>query len=429
MINFRIGRNVLLTLAGLALPLVMGAFSIPFVVEKLGTARFGVLTLIWGIFGYFSLFDFGIGKALTKRVAEAGNDSVAAARSVRAGLLLLLVLGAISGCCLGLSYSFLLALGIVSDTPENFRSLMWLAVGMPFLFAGIGLRGILEGLGRFGSPAIARIILGISTFGLPIPLLAYWPTLDLLVIGLIIGRLITTVSMGMSCGQVLVAAWRVRNIGAELKHLLGFGGWMMLSNLLSPLMVFADRFVVAASSVASYLAYYTTPFELVTRILVLPAAVTTVLFPMMARLTGESRGAGALDLMVRSMIGMFVVLLPIVLIGSVYSEDFLRWWLNPEFALLGATPMALLCWGVLLNSMAQFPFAYLQSMGKVRQIAFLHLFELPFYFLALPWFIGNWGIVGAAIAWVSRVGFDFVMLLVLVVSHRSQVSVEGQSRD
>lgn len=426
---FRIGRNVALTFAGLALPLVMGAFSIPFVVEKLGAARFGVLTLIWAIFGYFSLFDFGIGKALTKRVAEAGNNSVAATRSVRAGLILLLLLGGLSGGCLGLSYPLLLALGVVTDSPENFRSLMWLAAGMPLLFAGIGLRGILEGLGRFGAPAMARVILGISTFGLPVPLLVYWPTLDALVIGLVLGRLITTVTQGVSCRQLLVAAWHIRGVGDELRHLLSFGGWMMVSNLVSPLMVFADRFVVAASAFATHLAYYTTPFELVTRLLVLPAAVTTVLFPMMAGLKGEGRSAGAVGLMVRSMIVMFFVLLPVVMLGVFYAENFLRWWLNPEFALWGATPMALLCWGVLLNSLAQFPFAYLQSMGQVRRIALLHVFELPVYFFSLTWFIGNWGIIGAAMAWVCRVGFDLFMLLVLVVMHRSHVSDEARSSD
>jgi hypothetical protein len=49
-------------------------------------------------------------------------------------------------------------------------------------------------------------------------------------------------------------------------------------------------------------------------------------------------------------------------------------------------------------------------MGKVRQIAFLHLFELPLYFASLPWFLGRWGIFGAAIAWLVRVAFDLLAL-------------------
>ena len=71
---------------------------------------------------------------------------------------------------------------------------------------------------------------------------------------------------------MLIRAWEVCGTRAEVREILGFGGWMMVSNLVSPLMVFADRFVIAASSVASQLAYYTTPFEVVTRLLVVPAA-------------------------------------------------------------------------------------------------------------------------------------------------------------
>ena len=188
---------------------------------------------------------------------------------------------------------------------------------------------------------------------------------------------------------------------------------MMVSNLVSPLMVYADRFVIAASSVASQLAYYTTPFELVTRLLVLPAAVTTVLFPMMAREQGADRHQVAGRLMVRGMLAMLLVLLPVVIAGSLFAGDFLAWWLNPEFAALAVGPTVLLCWGVLFNSLAQFPFSYLQSMGKVRQIAVLHLLELPVYFMALPWFLERWGILGAAIAWVARVAFDLLALSAL----------------
>jgi O-antigen/teichoic acid export membrane protein len=281
----------------------------------------------------------------------------------------------------------------------------------------IGLRGTLEGMGRFGSPAFARIVLGFSTFGLPVPLLAYWPSLDVLVIGLVLGRLVTVVTQGWSCRGLLAAALQTCGIAGEAKYLLSFGGWMMVSNLISPLMVFADRFVIAASAVASQLAYYTMPFEIVTRLLIVPAAVTTVLFPAMAGGQGADRERSALQLMLRGMVAMFIMLLPVVAVGSIYAGDFLAWWLDADFSAHGTVPMILLSWGVLLNSLAAFPFAYLQSMGKVRQIAYLHLLELPVYFMLLPWFLAHWGIVGAAIAWVIRVAFDLVMLLGISVAH------------
>src|SRR5262249_43478477 len=67
-------------LAGEALPALAAAASIPILVHRLGPQRFGALTLAWIVAGYFGLFDFGLGRALTKMMAE----EFARARSERA---------------------------------------------------------------------------------------------------------------------------------------------------------------------------------------------------------------------------------------------------------------------------------------------------------------------------------------------------------
>ncbi len=63
-------RNVFWNLLGAGAPLLVAVVAIPMLIEGLGLARFGVLTIAWMVVGYFSLFDFGLGRALTKLVAE-----------------------------------------------------------------------------------------------------------------------------------------------------------------------------------------------------------------------------------------------------------------------------------------------------------------------------------------------------------------------
>src|SRR5713101_8834257 len=58
-----------MNLAGLGLPLVAAIFTIPVLIRNLGDERFGLLTLIWAIVGYFGLFDFGLGRALTQQLS------------------------------------------------------------------------------------------------------------------------------------------------------------------------------------------------------------------------------------------------------------------------------------------------------------------------------------------------------------------------
>ena len=50
--------------------MAVAVVTIPALIGRLGTDRFGVLTLAWILLGYFSLFDLGLGRALTKMVAE-----------------------------------------------------------------------------------------------------------------------------------------------------------------------------------------------------------------------------------------------------------------------------------------------------------------------------------------------------------------------
>lgn len=51
-------RNALWNLAGDALPTLAGVALIPYTLNRLSSEAFGVLTLICGLIGYFSLYDF-----------------------------------------------------------------------------------------------------------------------------------------------------------------------------------------------------------------------------------------------------------------------------------------------------------------------------------------------------------------------------------
>ena len=72
-----LAKNTVWNLVGGGAPMIVAVFCIPILIRGLGTSRFGVLTLAWALIGYASLFDLGLGRALTQMVAKklgAGED-------------------------------------------------------------------------------------------------------------------------------------------------------------------------------------------------------------------------------------------------------------------------------------------------------------------------------------------------------------------
>jgi O-antigen/teichoic acid export membrane protein len=102
-----------------------------------------------------------------------------------------------------------------------------------------------------------------------------------------------------------------------------------------------------------------------------------------------------------------------VLLFVTLAQQGLELWLGGDFARHGAVALQWLAVGVLFNSVAQIPFALLQSAGRADLAAKLHLLELPLYLAGVWWLIERYGITGAAMAWTLRSFLDCVGMFLL----------------
>lgn len=408
--------NTLWNLAGTFLPLLVGLAVIPPLLHALGIERFGLLSLIWMLTGYLGLLDLGLGRALTKLVAEAAGHARRddLPRAVWTGLGLMSGFGAIGALALALAAEPLARRLLNIPAPlqaEAVGAIGFLAVSIPVAIATTGLRGVMEGLHLFRLANLIRVPLAALTFLAPLAVAVVTPDLALVSASLLGVRLVGLAAHWIACLWALPALAQPRRPDRALfRLLLGFGGWLTVTNVVGPLMTYLDRFVIGALFDLAAVAYYTTPYELVTKLLLVPFALTAVLFPTFSRALAQRSEASA-PLMVRSIAAVFVVILPIVMFGVAYAREGLGLWLGEEFASHSFRVGQWLAAGVLMNSMAQIPFTFVQGAGRPDWIAKLHLLELPFYFLALWWALDAAGIVGAAIAWTVRVSVDAVALL------------------
>jgi O-antigen/teichoic acid export membrane protein len=410
-----LAKNTLWNLVGSGAPMVVAVFSIPILIQGLGKERFGVLTLAWALIGYASLFDLGLGRALTQLVAKklgAGEDSEVP-RLAWTSLILMLALG-LSGAFV----AFLLSPWLVHRAlnvpaalqPETLRSFYLLGLSIPVVISTAGLRGFLEAHQRFGLINALRIPMSVYSFVGPLLVLSFSKSLFPVVAVLIAGRMIGCAAHLWLCLRVAPElrdriAWHRPAAGP----LVRFGGWMTVTNVVGPLMVTLDRFVIGALASMTAVTYYATPYEVVTKVWLLPGALMGVMFPAFSTGFAQNRERTAV-LFGRSVKSLFLVLFPIMLCAVALAQDGLKLWLGAEFALHSFRVLQWLAVGVFINSLALVPFAFLQGVGRPDLTATLHLIELPLYLGLLWWSVTTRGIEGAAIAWTARVAVDAIFL-------------------
>ena len=424
-----LARNTVWNLAGQAAPMAVALFAVPMLIRHIGTDRFGVLTIAWMVVGYFSLFDLGLGRAMTNLVAQSlgGNrlDELPAIVWTANGVMA--IMGIAGGIVLA-AVSPVLTHSLLKIPPalqgETLHSLFLLSISVPMVISTAGFRGILEAQQKFGLLNVVKIPMGVATFLAPVAVLPFTNSLTALIGALVVARaLFLAVCIGLALRELPALRHRFAFSRALLRPLFVFGGWMTVSNVVSPLMMYVDRFLIGSLLTIAAVAYYATPYEVATKLLIVPGALVGVMFPAFsAALAADRPRAGMLYRRSARYVALFLFPASFVLI--VFGRDILQLWLGSEFAQHSTRVLQILSLGVLANGLALIPFALIQGTGRADITGKLHLMELPFYLAAVWYLTVHYGIVGTAVAWLARVVADCVLLFVLadnVMRTRSRI--------
>ncbi|PYO09557.1 MAG: hypothetical protein DMD30_05470, partial [Gemmatimonadetes bacterium] len=66
----KVARNSVLYFSSVAVPALAAVFLVPVTVRALGPSRFGLLALAWAVAEGSGMFDFGLGRASVRFVAD-----------------------------------------------------------------------------------------------------------------------------------------------------------------------------------------------------------------------------------------------------------------------------------------------------------------------------------------------------------------------
>lgn len=406
-----IGRNTLYNVIGTAVPTALALVTVPLYLKAIGPERYGVLAIAWLILGYFGVFDLGLGRATTQKISSL-RDAGADERAVAFGTALVsnLVVGLIGAAVLWPAAWFMFQHEMKLEPAlrdETMLALPLLALAVPVATTLGVLSGALMAREKFY--LTNRISVANTCLFQILPLAVAWlvgPHMVGLLASSIAARLVGLVLYWRACNAEFGADAIARFDRGQFRELLGYGGWVTVAAMFSPLITILDRFAIGALIGSYAVTVYVVPLQLTGRVLTVSGALCSALFPRLAVAVGEEA-----EKLAREGVGAQLALLtPPIVVAFVLFQDGLTLWvgarLGHDAAMLGRL-MLVTAW---VNMSASVAYSRLQAQGRPDIVTKTMLAELPFFLVALFAGIHFLGVVGVAWAMFGRMVVDLLLL-------------------
>lgn len=401
-------RHSAYNLAGYILPTLIAIPSLGVISRCLGIEAFGIFMLIFAFVGYSSIFDAGLTRAVIREVSIHKNNEQEQLKILSTSTAVVFILGIFAAVLLNVFSLQLIHFLKVSEIYfQDIKFIFYLlAVIIPIYLVNQIWLAYLEGEEQFAILNIQRTVTSSILAGLPAILVYFYGSLISAVYGIVISRMFSLVVTYAFSSHILK---KVRPVICfdTLKRMIKYGSWLTVSNIISPVMTYFDRFIISNVLGADNVAFYSAPAEGISRLSNVPFALSRALFPKISSISNKLEKKSLED---KSYFIISVVCLPIVIIAIIFSHLIMSTWMGESYADKSSVILQILLIGFYFNSLAQIPYSVLQASGFSRATALIHCTEVIPYLLILYVLTSDYGLTGTAIAWSLRMVVDFLIL-------------------
>jgi O-antigen/teichoic acid export membrane protein len=399
-------RHIAVNLLGSALPILIILITVPLYLHAIGAEKYGALSLVWIVFGYFGILDFGISRSVTTAISRAEGRQAkadiiwsAAALNMAWGALIAIVGGGAFFLYAGHSES-----EMVKDVAT---ALPWMMFGIPVLMITSTLNGALDGEERFKMANSLQLVGSILYQLVPL-FTAYYVSDHLpdLIIAVILCRFVLLVLYAIVVGRLfdLVALFSVSK--STMISLLKFGSSIAAVNILDPIFTRIDQVIIARFAGASDVAAYSIAVNSIGRLGILPMAMSRSIFPKLSTGTADDHR----EALFSSKSKIIWIWFGICGAAIVASDLVYYLWLKDPIYVEVSAVAKIYAVGLWANCLGILPYTALQAWGRSTTILKVHLLEMPFYLVALVLLTYHYGTLGAAVAYGLRSYADYIIL-------------------
>ena len=402
-------KNSFYNIVGFAIPTLVAIPCLGIMSRWLSVEEFGIFILSFSLLGYASIFDGGLSRAVTREIAIFRDNELEKVKILANANLLISIFSLIASILL---YIFSGNIASLLNTSPLYLdsviiSIKLLSLAIPFYLLNLIWLGYLEGVEDFLIVNFQKTIGNTLIILFPLFFCFFEKNLIYAVSGILVGRIISLIVTFIICNKIIMRARCEFNKYVVIR-LFKFGGWITISNIVSPIMVYMDKFIVSNVLGANKLALYSAPAEGVSRLVNVPIALSKALFPKIsnAKTLEEQKKLEKVSYIV---IGTFCF--PLVIIVFIFAKEIMTMWMGSNYGIATENILRILIIGFFFNALAQVPYTIIQSKGFSKYTALIHLVEILPYLLSVFYATKYYGIIGAATVWTVRVIVDLFLLI------------------
>ncbi len=414
------------------LPMIAALFLIPFILDEMGEQTFGLLILLWSTISYITLLDFGMKRASVKFFAQnIGQEKEQDNKNL---LITCIIFGLLVGCVIGgvLFISSDYFVRNMFDISSELMSTAYMCFRLIILFSPVFLAipiltGFLQAYQKFNYLSFFNGLNGVLNYLIPATFLVISFSLFEIILALLVVKTLILISLTVISIKTLRKNASPDKSELKLfegfKEIIKFGGWVSVSNFLTPFFEYADRFFIASLLTVSAVTIYAAPLEIILKVGMIAVSVSGVIFAAISN-SSEHDPAKTTRILNLSLNVITALTFPIVITLVFFANEFLYFWIGSEIAGSGALVIQFVGIGILFKSSTNVSIAFLHAKDKTKLAAIIHLSEFVFYIILLSIFTAKTGVVGVAIIHSLRLIADNLLFAIFAQRNRESQNLK-----
>ncbi len=374
----------------------------PFIVQHVGAEIYGAYLLVMTFTGYLGVFDFGVGSALIKYVAEGiGRGEEKETRDIiSASFTFYFCIGLIScAILLILSFSFQHLFKVDLYHMAVFQRLFWVAAAASLvIWTGRTFESVLQGFQRYDVSSTLTTASSLAT-----AISAYVIFSNGLGMGWFLAASYFFIALRFTLSALFIHArlLPVRIVfpffeRAVFKKIFGFSMFLFFSNLAGLIIFNFDNFLIGALISVSAVSIYGAGYIFQNAFRMVNSLLGGPLFPAASHMEGQGEEDKQRELFLKGTKYITLCFVPLVIVAIIFAKSFILFWMGDEFS-QSILPAQLLMLFWIFNNTGEVGSGLLAAKGHVRERFKIDALNAILNIILSLFLVRRLGIVGVAL--------------------------------